>query len=282
MEKLNKSRTQTFIASLISGSIVVIAFFSMFIEPMGAFGLFIIGTFAVGFTTSTFLKQYKKEYKSYIVSDVLNKLFDVECYNPTEGFSKDFVSSTHLIPVGNRYTSDDYVKAKYKGIEFERSDVCMQNVQSTGKSTTTVTYFQGSWSIFPFNKNISTFLTVKEKQFLSNSKPGGLFTDAPKTTKVLFEDIDFNEKFVVFAENEHDAFYVLTPHFIEKIKEIEPKFEGRLILGFVDHKLHVLLYNYKNILEPSLSKNITEQDYLKIENDLQEVIDIMKAFELIE
>ena len=97
-------------------------------------------------------------------------MFEVDVYNPTHGYDKDYVESTHLIPIGNRYSSDDYMKAKYQGVDFERSDVCMQNVQSTGKSTTIVTYFQGSWNTFTFNKNVSTFLVIKEKEFLYDDK----------------------------------------------------------------------------------------------------------------
>jgi hypothetical protein len=121
-----------------------------------------------------------------------------------------------------------------------------------------------------------------EKEFLNNSKPGGIFSDAPKTSKVLFEDIEFNEKFVVYAQNEHDAFYVLSPQFIEKIKKLESENDGRLIIGIIDNKIHILLDNRQNILEPSIIDDISEADYVKIENEMKTVIEIMKSLDFIE
>lgn len=158
----------------------------------------------------------------------------------------------------------------------------MQNVQSTGKTTTVVTYFHGSWNTFTFNKNVSTFIVIKEKEFLNNSRPGGIFSNAPKTSKVLFEDIEFNEKFVVYAQNEHDAFYVLSPQFIEKIKKLESEHDGRLIIGIIDNKIHILLDNRQNILEPSIIDDISEADYVKIENEMKTVIEVMKSLDFIE
>ena len=156
----------------------------------------------------------------------------------------------------------------------------MENVQSTGKTTTRVTYFQGSWNVFSFPKKISSYLAIKEKEFLNNGKPGGIFSTAPKTTNVLFEDIDFNERFVVFAQDEHDAFYILTPHFIEKIKEVEKLEEGRLIIGIIDSKIHVLFHNYKNLLNPSIYRVVSDDDYEIIRKEMKLIIKIIETLNL--
>ena len=267
---------------IVSGVVIFLGVLFLAFEPIGGICIIFLGMGAIAFISATLKKSYKNKYKSTIVSEVLNKMFEVNVYNPAQGYEKDYVESTHLIPIGNRYSSDDYIKARYHGVEFERSDVCMQNVQSTGKTTTVVTYFQGSWNTFTFNKSVSTFLVIKEKEFLNNSKPGGIFSDAPKTSKVLFEDIEFNNKFVVYAQNEHDAFYILSPVFIEKIKQLEFEHDGRLIIGIIDNKIHILLDNRQNILEPSIIDDISESDYAKIENELKTVIDIMKSLDFIE
>ena len=38
--------------------------------------------------------------------------------------------------------------------------------------------------------------------------------------KVKMEDVDFNRMFKIYAENELDAFYILTPNMMEKIKKL--------------------------------------------------------------
>ena len=122
---------------------------------------------------------------------------------------------------------------------------------------------------------------IREKEFLSNGKPGGLFSDAPTTTKVTFEDIDFNDRFEVYAQDEHDAFYVCTPQFIERIKRLEASHEGRLTIGIMDQKVHVLFYDNSNAMEPSLFNEVTEEDFISVKQEMNQIIEVMDALNLI-
>ena len=86
------------------------------------------------------------------------------------------------------------------------------------------------------------------------------------------EDIEFNKDFSVFTDLEHDAFYILTPHFMEKIKNIYKKLDCGLMFCFIDSKLHIAIDNYKDAFEYDVFKKINEEEIKA---------DIMKDIELI-
>lgn len=281
MKELNHLRKKALLWNVFSFGLIAIGFISFMSYPALGMPMFIAGGIALVIVNATVGKSFTNMYKEIICKGVLERLFDVKEYRPEKGFSKDFVRSTYLIPIGNRYSSDDYIAGSYKGVDFERSDVHMQNHQKSGKTSTTVTYFKGSWTVFTFPKKVSSYMMIREKEFLSNGKPGGLFSDAPSTTKVTFEDIDFNERFEVYAQDEHDAFYVCTPQFIERIKQLEASHDGRLTIGIMNQKVHVLFYDNSNAMEPSLLNEVTEQDFITVEREMNQIIEVMDMLDLI-
>lgn len=281
MEELKRMQTKTLIGYVASIGSFILGMVFMIMNPAVGFGLCLCGMIALIFVSSTIGSKFKLAYKEFICKDVIAKMFDVKEYRPKEGFSKEFVKETYLISSGNRYSSDDYLCGSYQDVLFERSDVCMQNVTSNGKTTTTVTYFQGSWTVFTFPKKISSYLMIREKEFLSGGRPGGIFSNAPYTEKVKFEDIEFNDRFDVYAEDEHDAFYILTPQFIERIKSLESKFEGRMTIGIVNKKMHILFDTRTNAMEPLLFREISDADFALVEDEMYKIIEIMKSLQMV-
>ena len=78
--------------------------------------------------------------------------------------------------------------------------------------------------IFDFNKNFKSNFQVISNDFIKRSLPR-----IKNNKKVKLEDIEFNKMFKIYSEIEHDAFYILTPHFMEKIKNIVKKGDAILI-----------------------------------------------------
>lgn len=281
MDKLNQMRIKVLLGRSVGLGCIILGFLMFFHSPFSGMAMFFIGAVIVLVVSVTAGKNFTKAYKETICREVLERLFEVKEYCPEKGFSEEFVRDTYLTPMGNRFSSDDFISGSYQGNDFIHSDVHIEEHHSDGKNSTTITLFKGSWTVFTFPKKISSYLMIREREFLSNGKPGGLFSKAPKTQKVSFEDIEFNERFDVYAQDEHDAFYVCTPHFIERIKQLEATFEGRMTIGIIDSKLHVLFNNQKNAMEPSVLRKITEDDFVLIENEMQCIIDIMELLNLI-
>ena len=99
--------------------------------------------------------------------------------------------------------------------------------------------------------------------------------------KVSMEDMEFNKEFKVYAQNELDAFYVLTPNCMEKIKELKDKTKGRLLLCFINNRLHVGLYNNKDLFEANIFKKINlEEEQNKTLNEMKIITEFVDTLDL--
>ena len=63
-------------------------------------------------------------------------------------------------------------------------------------------------------------------------------------------------------------------------KEVEKLEEGRLIIGIIDSKIHVLFHNYKNLLNPSIYRVVSDDDYEIIRKEMKLIIKIIETLNL--
>ena len=57
------------------------------------------------------------------------------------------------------------------------------------------------------------------------------------------ESVDFNSELKVYSENELDAFYLLTPHFMERLIYMDNKYNDKISFSFQDKKLYMAIDN---------------------------------------
>lgn len=196
--------------------------------------------------------KYALIYKREVVEAALRGVFDNLYFDPENGFDKSVIGDTGMMEMGNRYQSDDYISGTYNGVNFERSDILIQNVQSSGKTTTVITYFEGPWMIFDFPKPFRCDLQVSERSFSYNRSNTGFFGLGGYMQKLSTESEAFNKKFEIYAEDPHEAFYILTPHMMEYLTSTTHQIEGDIMFCFVGNKLHVALNNGRNAFEPRM------------------------------
>ena len=219
---------------------------------------FILGVLITAIVTNKPTKEYRKLYKDRVVGHAFSQIFENVVYTPDIGIDRKVIADTQMMHMGDIYKSNDHISAKYKGIGIEAADVNIQEEhRDSDGNTTYVTIFSGQWFIFDFNKSFKADLQVVDKHF-GNAKRGGLFSKK-KFNKVELEDIEFNKTFKVYAEHDEDAFYVLSPGTMEKIKTLRSGTKGKLLLCFINNKLHVGLYNGLDMFEPRIFKKVNLQ-----------------------
>lgn len=221
------------------------------------------------FVTRKDRKNFSDAYKEYFVKRCLSEIFEDLEYEPDKGMPYKVIASTKMMNMGDIYRSNDYVSGKYKGINFSQADVHIEEeheyTDADGDSHTSyVTIFMGKWMIFDFNKNFKSNVQVAQKGFGNNSvRKKTIFSsgkDSEYFKDVSMESESFNKRFRVFAQNELEAFYLLTPSLMEKIERLDDNNKGKLLLCFVDNRLHIGLYDNKDSFEaPSSFKKIDEQ-----------------------
>ena len=183
---------------------------------------------------SVYSKEYKALYKSTFVTGILGEFFDDVFYDWEHGFTTQAVSEFGLVKLGNRFYTEDYLSASYKGIHFVQADVKIQYHTSSGKSSHTTTYFSGRMFVFdnPLKRVFSVQVFSDNFRYRAGN-PGGF-----KMHKVELESVAFNKAFDVGAVQEIDAFYMLTPHMIENLTRIRNQY-GNLGVHFAGDKIFV-------------------------------------------
>lgn len=287
IEEMEKLRSKA--ASIIkTGSIISVSIFFLimllsiissnyFGIPVG-FGMLIIGIIVTTVISNKPSKEFKMAYKNTFVLKALKSVFDDLEYDPVNGFNESVIRNTGMMYMGDRYSSNDYIKGKYKNINIEQADVHIEEevttTDSDGNTTTHYeTIFLGQWMIFDFNKSFSANVQVCGKGF-TNAKRGN-WGNALKYKKVEMEDAEFNKMFRVYAQDSHEAFYILTPSLMDKIKKLSNNIIGSLLLCFVDNKLHIGISNNKDAFEVSVFRKLDEN---KIISDITSEIKLITNF----
>ena len=271
------------IITIIATIIFAIFMFNLIMVPI------ILGIIITVISTVKLNHQYKIVFKKVFVVKALEAKFTDLVYEPDRGMPYETIAGTKMMRMGDRYHSEDFISAKYKDIKFEQADVHIEeedtSTDSDGHTTTTyVTIFKGRWMIFDFNKSFKADVQVVQKGF-GNSKVKTMSLFGKKDDlfkKVSMESESFNKKFNVYAQNEHDAFYIITPSLMTRIEKLDELNKGKLLLCFINNRLHIGIYDNKDSFEPdSVFKEINEEEIVKrISGDIEMIAQFVDELNL--
>lgn len=263
--------------------VLIIALVLIVISPFLSVFVALFGIVILAFIPNRRKKDYFDALKDSAIRGQFEEAFGSVVVDYDKGYNKSFISQTGLIQMGNEYSSDDFVSGVCNGVPFSRSDVYIADTSSDsdGNSSTTV-YFEGRWMVFEFPKELSGDLQVFEKSFHHANKRKGLFTKkSERRHEIFLEDEVFNKRYVVMAQDDHDAFYFLTPHMMEKIDRYCSQSDGRFMLGILGNCLHVAINNRKNPMEPSMfRKNDVEEVRGEVANEIALIRRTIEEFNL--
>ena len=247
---------------------IIVAVLSAFLNFVLIFLSIFFGIIITTLSSAKLQREYARIFKKVFVVKALESKFTDLIYEPNKGMPYSTIANTNMMYMGDRYYSEDFISAKYKDIKFEQADVHIEEEHTTTDSdghtsTTYVTIFQGRWMVFDFNKTFKADVQIAQKGF-GNSKVKTMSFLVKKDDlfkKVSMESESFNKKFNVYAQNEHDAFYIITPSLMDRIEKLDEINIGKLLFCFVDNRLHIGIYDGKNSFEPdNVFKKINEEE----------------------
>ena len=258
IERLRKKAlNKTLICIAVIILIIIISIKFLIIIPALIVFEIIIGISITILITRKDSKAFSDLYKKEIVVTAFNQICTDVQFNLDYGIPYETIASTEMMYMGDRYSSNDYITGKYKNINFEMSDVEIEEEHEDSEGHTNyVTIFKGQWYIFDFNKSFKANIQVCEKSFRNSRRKNLFVKKEEKYKKVELEDIEFNKVFKVYAQNELDAFYVLTPNTMQRLKIVNNKIAGDLLFCFIDNRLHIGLYNNRDLFEASIFKKV--------------------------
>lgn len=225
------------------------------------------------------LKKYNNIFKNQFVVKVLNEIFEnvvfcegVKDIRTLDQYKKQ-LTSMGIIQTGNIFIAEDFLSADYRGVHFERADVYTAN--SSNNSTTD--YFEGRIYQLTFIKQITSVMQIRAKAFEHPVLPRNV--DREKDC-IKMENVEFNDRFEVYAHAQQEAFYVLTPRMMEVILRLEKKFKS-ICINIQGNKMVLAINSSLNSLEPQLEQEVEyETERRRILGELQEIVDIIDGLEL--
>ena len=249
--KLNSLRVKATLTKILTYCAAAAMILMWFFKKNLAVGLvFLVIALVFGYLSSESSSTLKKLLSDNIISGVLKEaLGDTVEYNPWGKVEPD--SMVFPFPY-NKVDGSDYIKAVYKGLNIELSDIELINETedtdadgNTQKSSTT--HFKGQWLICDFGKELSgeVCLSANDKKLRKQHK----------NDSVKMENETFNNRFLVTAKNAQEAYYILTPHMMEYILTMADKSGGEVYMSFHRNgKLHIAVKTGRDFFELGKSK----------------------------
>lgn len=216
-------------------------------------------------------QEYTDFYKRLISRPVLHSIFEKVTFEPHEGYPReDFKASELMWIFGSSYTytSEDLIIGTYKGVNFRRADVKITHKSSDS----TVVDVDGRLLEVVFPKKINGIVRVVKEGMVINLM--GVNSPLVET-----EDADFNKKYNVYAEDKHSAFYLLTPQFMEYIKNLYSR-DNQITITFDGEKLYFLQSGHGGIFEPPAGEFNAWDEVKKCREELSEIGEIIDVLQV--
>ncbi len=189
------------------------------------------------------LARNTKRLVQLVVKPLLQEVFgDNMEYDAFSHIPDECIKSSGFFDNYEDISGSDFIKGQYKGIPVMLSDVSLTRTDydydsDTGKRTEQVVIlFRGFWMVADFDRELTAVpLSILEKR-------GG--SDAIK-----MESEAFNQQFGVFCPDPHTAFYILTPHFMERLIAVDRAANGKSCFKFAGNRLQIAVGTKHDLFE---------------------------------
>lgn len=213
------------------------------------------------------------EYKKNIAEPVLEQFLEEFQYKPSQGFSRSQLSDFRFFSGINVDTvhSEDYIEGVYKGVGYRQADVQQKKRLNASDLYNEADRLHGRIFIYHFKKTLNGDIVIK-----TQNSP---HVDVRGMEKVEMENMLFNSKFDVYTTNEHIAYYLLTPQFMEYLLRLNVR--GETAFRFFMNNIEVLRNGVNGIFEADMSKPLDLQYEIgKSYNELKEILDFVDVLNL--
>lgn len=279
MQRLKKLRGKILVFEFMPIVLIAAGFLMLVLNSTYIFGLISIGAgllfmFFFRRQVPMLRKEYKTIYKNTFVKSMLDTMFEHVEYDWNMGFTEMDVRDFGIIKMGNRFHSEDYIRAAYKGVQFRQADVVIKHEMRSGNKRNIQTYFRGRMFEFNFASNMVGIVKIFSNSYNQYQKANR------EGYMIKMENIEFNSRFKVFSLNAHDAFYILTPQMMEKLLAINERYPS-VAFCFAPGKLYVGIATGDSFDAKIGRKLSYPKEQARMQHDVQVIIDVIEMIDLI-
>ena len=201
--------------------------------------------------------RFNFSFKNKYVLDTIRQIpgfSELRCQSQS-GFTREELKGLNLLPGGiTYYAASDELRGRVDGAGFRACSVSAG--QKSGRRSLPDIVFEGQiigFEIFDDRKRSSSYVQVMNRSFLKDMHG----KTAPFSIQT--ESEAFNTRFAVFAEEEQNAFYILTPQVLERISEFADAAKGEIYLVFSQYELYVACRQARKPFEAYVDIPVEEQ-----------------------
>lgn len=223
-------------------------------------------------------KNYVAGFKENIVHSIIKFIDPNLQYNPYAHVNEnDYHRSGLYLTKPDRFNGDDYVEGTRGKTFFCFSELHTEYEVESEKSSSWRTIFKGLFFIGDFNKHFQgrTYVYSEANPQLNFfNKMLGSF--ASNLEKIKLESSAFEDKFIVYSNDQVEARYILTPSFMERLIKLQELMGPETSYSFVDSNVYVAVPISDKLFEPSVfSANNYEKlgDYYNTVHIVFDIID---------
>ena len=223
--------------------------------------------------------DYVRHYKLKVMP-ILVKMYGDFTYSLKSNLEVNDIKNLAIAPNFDYLKTEDCVTGKIDDIEFEFTELTLHKRSKNGSNRV----FKGCLVLLsmPFNFNSHTLVKHDHGKVLN-----WLTKDNKATEKVALENVDFENKFEVYSNDQVLARYILTPVMMEQLLSLLYAFvmkvnATQLECEFVGNKAVFFIRHTENLLEPTwIDQSAFEINSLPlIEQELALLISIAKQLNL--
>ena len=222
-------------------------------------------------------EAYKQAFKSQVIGRLVAARYEDASFSAGGGIGQAEFESSRLYQQGiDRYNTEDLIEARLGATGFRMAEIHAEykttTTDSKGRTTTHWhTIFKGRFLVARFSKRFQgTTLVLSEAWRLFGMS--GL-------EKVTLEDPAFEKLFAVYATDQVEARYLLSPSLMERLVASRQKLDAKVQAAFMDDHVILAIPDSHNRFEPP---SFWSSSPLLSEDDVQTyAADIALAAELI-
>ncbi|WP_299186625.1 DUF3137 domain-containing protein [uncultured Campylobacter sp.] len=238
------------------------------------------------------LSVYEEFYKNVYIRTIISDINQAFSYKPSAGISREEFKKIGIY-AQNKFRAEDQIRGIYNGVKFSLSEAIRipggTIVAGTGFSPEIAAVLFVATAFYTIYSNAQAFSgSVLVCEFYKKFSGQTIVASRTLNTKFIGEkeqmdDMFFSKEFRVFADDKVEARYLLTPAFMQRLRELKEKFAGKMGVSaaFMDDKFYLFLNGAKNRFETTLfSIPPSLEDAAEIKKEILELLSIIDELNL--
>ncbi len=269
-KKIAKSKFQGW-GAIFGGLIIAFVTFSVG-QPIVALiigAAFLIPGIVILYRIGDDTNEYRYRFKQEVIGAALSSVNQSLSFDHDSGiFESEFIGSQLFTTRPDRYHTEDLVTGQSGKTTFYFAEVHAEYKTETrtksGRQVHWHDILKGIIFAADFNKNFNGVTVVRPKDLGSSigawfSK--NIYSFGDKDV-VQLENEYFNKKFVIYATDQIEARYILTPAMMERISDLNERSAYCVSLSFINSSLYIAFPLNNNYFEPPVFKTLLKPDLL--------------------